>query len=243
MPRACAGIFLIFTRGRLWPTQPEQLPLSALSENPVFFQAGDVRLEGMHFEAASPVAVAVICHPHPLFGGTMGNNVVAAVARELQETGHSTLRFNFRGVGQSEGSHGGGTAEVDDVRAAIKFVRESAGAEPPQVVLAGFSFGAWVAANALEGPEADDSVSHLILLGPPTVMFDFSILVKDTKERGRHFIVGENDEHCDFAALRDIFDKLPEPKTMAVIPRADHFLFARDRAIGDAVREAVADHI
>ena len=218
-----------------------------MSERPVFFQAGDVKLEGMYFEAASPVAVAVICHPHPLFGGTMGNNVVAAVARELQETGHSTLRFNFRGVGQSEGSHGGGTAEVEDVRAAIKFVREreseKVGAEPPQVVLAGFSFGSWVAAGALEGPEADDSVSHLILVGPPTLSFDFSMLTRDTKERGRHFIVGENDEHCDFSVLREIFDKLPEPKTMAIIPRADHFLFARDRAIGEAVREAVADHI
>ncbi len=194
----------------------------------------------MHFEAASPVAGAVICHPHPLYGGTMDNNVVAAVAQALQETNHSTLRFNFRGVGQSGGSHGGGVDEVEDVRAAIAFARDNAGGDSMTAVLAAYSFGSAVAAGAM--PD-DDSVSHLILLAPPTSMFDFSILLDDGEERARHIIVGERDQFCDLEVLQDVFDKLPEPKSMTIIPRADHFLFGRDRALIEAVQEAVADYV
>lgn len=210
-----------------------------MSEQPVFFEAAGVRLQGMYSHASSPVAGAVICHPHPLYGGTMDNNVVIAVAQTLQETGHSTLRFNFRGVGRSEGDHGGGTDEVEDVRAAISFVCENASDSTP-VVLAGYSFGSWVAANALVD---DNSISHLILVAPPTSMFDYSMLVGDAEERARHFIVGERDQFCDRDALRDVFDRLPQPKSMTVIPRADHFLFGRERALAEAVGEAVADHV
>jgi len=210
-----------------------------MPEQAVFFDAAGVKLQGMYSAATPAVFASVICHPHPLYGGTMDNNVVTAVAQTLRETGHSTLRFNFRGVGESEGRHGGGTDEVEDVRAAIEFVRQQAEGDDALVVLAGYSFGSWVAASALAG---DGSVSHLILVAPPTSMFDFSTLAEDSEERARHFIVGERDQFCDRDALQEVFDRLPEPKSMKVIPRADHFFFAREKALADAVREAIADH-
>lgn len=210
-----------------------------MPEQAVSFNAGGLKLRGMYHAAASPVAGAVICHPHPLYGGSMDNNVVFAVAETLQATGHSTLRFNFRGVGRSEGTHGGGTAEIEDVRAAIEFMREQSGGDTAAIVLAGYSFGSWVAASALAG---DNSVSHLMLVAPPTSMFDYSALMQDGEERARHFIVGERDQFCDREALQDLFDKLPEPKSMKVIPGADHFLFGHERALAEAVGEAMADH-
>ena len=74
-------------------------------------------------------------------------------------------------------------------------------------------------------------------------MFDFSTLAEDGEERARHFIVGERDQFCDRDVLQQVFDKLPEPKSMSIIPGADHFLFGREQALADAVREAVADHV
>ena len=209
-----------------------------MSEQAVIFNSGSLKLSGMYHEAQSPVAAAVICHPHPQFGGSMDNNVVNTVARTLQETGHSTLRFNFRGVGESEGSHDSGMGETEDVRAAIEFVREKAG-RSTAIVLAGYSFGSWVAAAALEG---DESVSHLMLIAPPTAMLDFSILTKDKKERARHVIVGERDQYCDYEALQKLFDSLPEPKTMKIVTGADHFWYGREKALAEAVGEALADH-
>jgi alpha/beta superfamily hydrolase len=207
-----------------------------MPEQAVFFDAGDVRLQGMYYPVDSPIAGAVVCHPHPLYGGTMDNNVVVTVAETLRASGHSTLRFNFRGVGRSEGTYGGGVAEVEDVRAAIAFMREYA----DTLVLAGYSFGSWVAASALAG---DNSVSHLLLVAPPTSMFDFSTLMQDDTERARHVIVGDRDQFCDRDALQDVFDRLPEPKSIQVIKNADHFWFGRERTLTEAVDEAMSDHI
>ncbi len=209
-----------------------------MAEQHVFFPSGELKLEGMYFEASSKQYSAVICHPHPQFGGTMDNNVVTAAAQALQETGHSTLRFNFRGVGRSGGRHDAGKGEVADVQAAIQFVRDKTAQDVP-VVLAGYSFGSWVAAKALSD---DDEVAHLILIGPPTSMFDFSILESDRRERSRHIIVGDRDQFCDRDSLQTIYDRLPEPKSFRVIPHTDHFFFAHEKFLREAIREAVADH-
>jgi alpha/beta superfamily hydrolase len=214
----------------------------SVSEQHVFFSVGSLKLEGMFHQApaGSSRPVAVICHPHPVYGGTMNNNVVMAVAHALQETGHSTLRFNFRGVGQSEGQYSGGTGEIEDLRAALNFVRERAGNGQQPIILAGYSFGAWVAANSLAG---DRTISHLILVAPPTSMFDFSNLNKDTTERARHFIVGDRDQFCDREVLQKIFDGLSEPKSLRVVPHTDHFFFAHEKYLAQAVKEALADHL
>jgi alpha/beta superfamily hydrolase len=213
-----------------------------VSEEHVFFGVEDLKLEGMYYQAPEgfPRLAAVICHPHPVYGGTMGNNVVMAVSHALQETGHSTLRFNFRGVGRSEGQYSGGMGEIEDVRAAMNFVREKMGHGDTPIILAGYSFGSWIAANSLAG---DHTVSHLILVAPPTSMFDFSILNKDTEERARHFIVGDRDQFCDRETLQTIFVQLPEPKSLRVVPHTDHFFFAHEKYLEQAVKEALTDHL
>lgn len=213
-----------------------------MPEQPVFFRAGDLRLEAMFSEAPANKSLpgAVVCHPHPVYGGTMDNNVVMAVAHTLQKAGHATLRFNFRGVGQSDGRYADGVGEVEDVRAAIGYMKEKAGGDDTTIILVGYSFGAWVSARVLDG---DRSISHLILVAPPTAMFDFSVLSADAEERMRHVIVGERDQFCDRDVLQEVFDQLPEPKTMRVIPHADHFFFGRERALADTVNEVIADHV
>ncbi len=209
-----------------------------MSEHAVFFKAGSITLEGRYSHVSPTAPGAVICHPHPAYGGTMDNNVVDAAVQALQQTGHSTLRFNFRGVGRSEGRYGEGLAEVEDVRAAIRFLLEQAPESEP-IVLAGYSFGSWVASHSLQG---DAIVSHLILIAPPTSMFDFSSLLEDKEERARHVIVGERDQFCDRDELQRIYKQLPEPKSLQVVPRTDHFFYAHEKYLIEAIKDAVADH-
>lgn len=210
-----------------------------MPEQDIAFFSGKLELEGKYFESpVKPQSPAVICHPHPTYGGTMDNNVVMAAAEALQETGHSTLRFNFRGVGRSEGRYDNGVGETEDLRAAMSFVREKAGKDAP-VILVGYSFGAWITAKMLQD---DTSVAHVILIAPPTSMLDLSMLNKDRQERSRHIIVGERDQFCDRQALQQIYDKLPEPKSLRVIPHTDHFFYAHEKFLIESIKEAVADH-
>ncbi len=125
-------------------------------------------LRGAGRAGAEP-AIAVICHPHPLHGGTMDNKVVTTLARTYLEQGIDTVRFNFRGVGQSQGEHGYLEGEVADLQAVIDFL----GAQFPGrgLLLAGFSFGSAVAARCAE---ANPAVTHLLLIAPPVGKYDLS---------------------------------------------------------------------
>ncbi|HJU27809.1 MAG TPA: hypothetical protein VJ718_01485, partial [Candidatus Binataceae bacterium] len=115
-----------------------------MKERQVTFASGDLKLEGLLAipEDSRPARAGVVCHPHPLYGGSMYNNVVDAVLEAMWKLGWATLRFNFRGVGQSEGEHGGGAGEADDATAAVKFLGEQTGLTVSNLVLAGYSFGA-----------------------------------------------------------------------------------------------------
>jgi alpha/beta superfamily hydrolase len=211
---------------------------NAVPEQKVAFFSGKFKIEGRYSESAvKPQFPSVICHPHPAYGGTMDNNVVMAAVEALQETGHSTLRFNFRGVGRSEGRYDNGVGETEDLRAAMEFVWKKAGDAP--VILVGYSFGSWIAAKVLQD---DTSAAHVILIAPPTSMFDLSMLNKDEQERSRHIIVGERDQFCDRQALQEIYNKLPEPKSLRIIPHTDHFFFAHEKFLIETIKEAVADH-
>ncbi len=135
---------------------------------------------------ARPPLAAVICHPHPLFGGTMHNKVVYQTAKSLDALGIPVLRFNFRGAGLSAGVHDRGRGEQGDVRAALDFLATEFPGVP--LLLAGFSFGAWVGMRA--GCE-DPRVSHLIGLGIPVNSTDFSFLRQC--EKPKLFVHGSND--------------------------------------------------
>ena len=159
---------------------------------------------------------AVVCHPHPLHGGTMHNKVVHRVAATLHGLGAAVLRFNFRGVGRSEGRYDGGEGEREDARAALGWMRERhPGAER---WVAGFSFGSWIAARlAASEPE----VRRLILVAPPVTTSDFSVL--RTAPVRKLVVQGTGDQLCPPAALAQEFPTWAEPKTIRMVEGATHF--------------------
>ncbi|MGA8144765.1 MAG: alpha/beta fold hydrolase [Candidatus Acidiferrales bacterium] len=176
------------------------------------------RLEAMLWTTASadPELVALVCHPHPLFGGTMHNKVVFQAAKTLHRRGIPVLRFNFRGTGQSEGEHDKGRGERDDVRAALDFLATEFPARP--ILLAGFSFGSWV---GLAVGCKDERVSDLIGLGIPVNSIDLSYLRECAKPK--LFIQGGNDQFGSRDKVESLVGSLPEPKKLVVVENADHF--------------------
>src|SRR5271168_3068545 len=122
-----------------------------MQEVQVTFRSGDLTLEGLIANPGGNAPAAVVCHPHPLYGGSMYNNVVDAVVEAMGQRNWAVLRFNFRGVGSSEGEHSGGVGEAEDAVAAAGFLAEHLGLPLKQVVVAGYSFGAM--ATALAAPK------------------------------------------------------------------------------------------
>jgi alpha/beta superfamily hydrolase len=176
------------------------------------------RLEAilMHPEGA-PSAAAVICHAHPLHGGIMHYKVVFRTAKALQRHGAAVLRFNFRGVGRSEGTHDNGRGEQDDVRAALDELMHRFPGLP--IVAGGFSFGS---AMSLKVGVADDRVRALFALGfPLTIVTDTAFL--DACHKPRLFVQGEHDSFGNAARIRSLVDRLPDPRQLVIVPNADHF--------------------
>ncbi|MCU0577954.1 MAG: alpha/beta fold hydrolase [Desulfobacterota bacterium] len=157
----------------------------------------------------------VISHPHPLYGGEMGNHVVGIIQEVFAEKGWTTLRFNFRGTGRSQGKYDEGVGEQEDVRAAFRHLQ---GLDLQEIFLAGYSFGAWVNAQAaLDLPEAAGS----ILVAPPQAMMDFSFLRDDGKTR--LVIAGEWDTFGPLEEIKKVFGALKPPPPLEIIAEADHF--------------------
>lgn len=166
--------------------------------------------------------VALVLHPHPLGGGTMHNKVVFRAASALNEAGLVTLRINFRGVGQSTGTHDEGRGEVEDVRAVLDYLSGQYPGKP--LTLAGFSFGSRV---GMEVGIADERVRRLISIGTPVDKYDFSFLAPCRKPI--LFVHGDSDEFGAVDKVRALADSLPlEAKArVEVIENADHFFEGR----------------
>ena len=160
--------------------------------------------------------VALVLHPHPLGGGTMHNKVVFRAAAALNDAGLLTLRVNFRGVGQSTGTHDEGYGEQDDVRVGLDYLSENYPND--EITLCGFSFGARV---GLEVGIADDRVRRLISIGTPVDKYDFSFL--ENCRKPILFVHGEHDEYGNVNRLRELVAKLPAPAQLEIIPGAGHF--------------------
>lgn len=175
-----------------------------------------------------PPLAAVVCHPHPLFGGTMHNKVIYQTAKSLDALGLPVLRFNFRGAGLSEGKHDRGNGEQDDVRSALDFLKEKFPGMP--VLLAGFSFGAWVGLRV--GCE-DPRVSHLIGLGVPVNSTDFSFLRECDKPK--LFVHGSNDEHGAIAKVKALVASLPGENRLVVVEGVDHFFAGKLNELDAAI--------
>lgn len=180
---------------------------------------------------APPLAAAVVCHAHPLHGGMMHFKAVFRAAKALQSAGLAALRFNFRGVGRSEGVHDDGEGEQDDARAALSELERRFPGLP--LVIGGFSFGAVV---ALRVATRDSRVRAVFALGFPLVRFgDAATLQAPTQPR--LFVQGEQDQFGAGEALRALVEPLPGSREMVVVPGANHFF---DGQL-DALQGAVAD--
>jgi alpha/beta superfamily hydrolase len=161
-------------------------------------------------------SLALVCHPHPLFGGTMHNKVVYRLARGLRRSGAAVLRFNFRGVGRSQGEHAHGVGEADDARVALDWLRARFPGIP--YVLAGFSFGSRVILQL--GCSSGDA-SQLIAAGLPTAHGDPAFL--ESCRAPKIFIQSTHDEFAPVPQMEALFERIAEPKRLIWIEAEDHF--------------------
>jgi len=191
------------------------------------------RLEALlNSGAENATHAALVCHPHPMFGGTLHNKVVFHAMKALNSFGLHVLRFNFRGTGLSQGEHDEGRGEADDVRIALDWLDREFHLP---MIFAGFSFGAAV---GLRVSCPDDRVKAVIGLGVPVApvdqrSYDFDFLHSCNKPK--LFISGSRDQFGPRAKLEALVNSLHEPKKLVIIDSADHFFEGRLREMREAV--------
>jgi alpha/beta superfamily hydrolase len=203
-------------------------------------EADPLQLEGvLHLPdaGAGPRPAVVLCHPHSLHGGSAEVPVIVATARELAARGMLALRFNFRGVGGSEGSFGEGVAEVADVAGAVEYLVARKEADGGRLYLMGYSFGASVGLRHVEmGPRFSAVVALCLPLGAMTI----GSLDEDfwrSYTRPRLFLAGDRDDICPLSELKSLVEGLPDPKKLIVLDGADHFLWGREQEIANHVAD------
>ncbi len=183
-----------------------------------------------------PKAAVVFAHPLPTHGGTMHTKAVYQGAKGLLRIGCAVLRFNFRGVGRSEGTFDDGPGEKGDFTAALDYMAKKHPGLP--LWAAGFSFGSWI---ALETGAVDDRVKVLIGIAPPVTKagYDFSNTRKSTKPK--FFVQGEADDLCPIQDMWRFYGELPEPKELVVIDGADHLFDGHTAEVGEALEDLLGD--
>lgn len=189
-------------------------------------------LEGIvHWPSGDgPFPSVVVCHPHPLYGGDMDNNVVTAVAGDLPTQGIVALRFNFRGVGNSDGNYGDGIGEREDVDAAISFVHSLLKVDANRTAVVGYSFGAFA---ALAEATNDARVIAAVGISPPITLFDFTFL--ENYRRPKLLVVGDRDSFAPINQFLTWTAELPEPKQINVVAQASHFWVGHETELSDIV--------
>lgn len=206
-----------------------------MKERRVTFPCGEISLEGAwHFpEGNGPFPAVIVCHPHPLYGGDMDNNIVRAICEALPKYSIPALRFNFRGVGESGGSFGGGIGEQDDVTAAMDFALSAPGIDANRLGLAGYSFGAGIIVPvALQ----DKRVRQIALVSPALDTAGWAQLRQ--YRQGKLIMVGNIDTFVPLAQVEEQFAAMPRAETMARRARCRPFLVGlrgRGRLAGEPV--------
>jgi alpha/beta superfamily hydrolase len=211
------------------------VPSEASTIRSLFLTGPAGRLEAL-LNAGSPDAThaALVCHPHPLYGGTLHNKVVFHAMKALNNFGFPVLRFNFRGTVLSEGEHANGIGEVEDVRAALDWLEREF---TLPIIFAGFSFGA---AIGLHAAYADDRVTALIALGLPAVavedrIYNFEFLRACTKPK--LFVSGSRDQFGPVGKLEALVNTFAEPKKLVRIEAGDHFFEGRLKEMRVAIEQ------
>ena len=185
-----------------------------MAEEPVFFISGTLQIQGLLQTKPGDKGV-VITHPHPLYGGSMHNNVVESLVHAYQQAGYATLRFNFRGVGSSQGEYDHGQGEQEDVKTALHYLAEQG---KNVVDLAGYSFGAWV--NALARPEGD-IVHRMVMVSPPVAFLDFGSA--QPLPQLQLVIAGSRDEIAPPELIQTTLSNWNPGARLEIIEGADHF--------------------
>jgi alpha/beta superfamily hydrolase len=203
-----------------------------MKEERITFSSGELRLEGMIARPGTSTVErgAVVCHPHPLYGGSMFNNVVEAALEAMWRLGWATLRFNFRGVGQSEGEHGGGAGEAEDAAAAVHFLAGELGVNSQRIVLAGYSFGAMA---AMKAASKLPNLGTLALIALPMRMADADALTQ--LQSAVVLAAGDHDNYCPPAQLQAIHQAFGSRAQLKIINGADHFFGGYEGELADAL--------
>lgn len=198
---------------------------------------------------------AVVCHPHPLGGGTMHSGVVSAIAGALAARGVMALRFNFRGVGRSGGQHDNGRSEQLDVAGALDWLLTQSETDPSRVSVVGYSFGAWV---GLAHAQTDTRVAATAAVALAAWHYDTEFYQASARPGGeveawqfdpgfmqsfarpKFFVTGADDSLAPPQALHSLVDRLPPPKALHVLPDTDHFFRGCERELAELVAEFIA---
>ena len=205
-----------------------------MKEKKVFIPSTGIQLEGLLSvqEASSFKGGVILCHPHPQYGGDMHHPVIITAARIASEEGFSTLRFNFRGVGESGGSYGEGIGEEEDVTAAADYLYSRLKDNHSPFILVGYSFGAWVGFSvAVE----DERFEGMVGIAPPLQIYNFGFL-KGCKKK-KLFIAGNRDLFCPASPLEEWYRQLEEPKSLTIVSGADHFFLFHTQYLSQPLRE------
>jgi alpha/beta superfamily hydrolase len=209
-----------------------------LKSIPARFPCGDITLEGEWLlpDGAGPFPGVVVCHPYPPGGGNMLNNVVAAICQALVQQSVAAFRFNFRGVGNSEGSFGEGIAEREDVKAALDFALSSPDIDSKKIGLAGYSFGAMV---ALPVALQDERVSLLALVSAP--LRDSNLNELKGYGKPKLYVIGGSDQMIPLERVQQQIKGVLQPEQFQVIKGADHFMGGYEGEVGQIVSRFFAD--
>jgi len=216
-------------------------PPSSSTIRSLFLDGPAGRLEALlNAGAADATHAALVCHPHPSFGGTLHNKVVFHTMKALNSFGFPVLRFNFRSAGLSQGEHDHGRGEVDDVGAALDWLDKEFRLP---TIFAGFSFGAAV---GLQAACPDTRVKVMIAVGIPVAAidnrsYDFEFLQSCTKPK--LFVSGARDQFGPQALLHKLVTSVPEPRNLLLIEGADHFFEGRLRELRETIESWISESV
>ena len=202
-------------------------------EEPVVFESTNIKIEGLFCSMPGDRGV-VITHPHPLYGGNMYNNIVESLVRIYQLVGYTTLRFNFRSVGSSEGEYDNGMGEKEDVKASLHYLTQKG---KKLLDLAGYSFGSWV--NALAISEVD-TVDRMVMISPPVAFMDFNSV--GPTPQIQFVVAGNQDQIAPPDVIKNLLPAWNPRAHLEVIDGADHFYVGYTGKLESLVAAYLKDH-